>query len=81
MYVTYGFNSIEPIELESSSIEGRSKIIVAGEVLILNLEFRRSVGTIIHVGGVIHRISHTQPVLRILRVAFGCMELGFLLVA
>lgn len=81
MYVTNSFDSVEAIELESTSIKGRSEVIVAWEVLILNLEFRRSARTVVHVGGVIHGISYTQSVLGVLRVAFGCMELGFLLVA
>jgi len=43
MYVTDCFNSVEAIELVGASIEGGSKVIVAGEVLVLDLKLGWSV--------------------------------------
>lgn len=81
MNITHCLHSIESIKFESAAIESRSEIIVTGEVLLLNLELTRSTWTIIHIGCMVHRIAYVQSVGWVLRIAFGCMELCFLLIS
>lgn len=81
MYLTDRFDCVQSIELICPSVESRSKIIVAGEVLLLDLKLTRSARPVVHVGSVIHRIADVQSMRWVLRVAFSSMELSLFLIA
>ena len=66
MHSADSLNSVEPIELESPSVESFGEVAVAGEILLLDLEFSRFATAVIHVVCVVNRISNVQSVLGII---------------
>ena len=79
MHLADGFDGVEPVELEWPSVEAFAEIVVAGEVLLLDLKICWFAAPIVHVVGVVNGVAHVQAMLRVIGVAFADMELsGFL---
>lgn len=80
MHLGYGFDGVEPVELEGAAVEGLGEVAVAREVFLLDLELSRPAVSVVHVVRPVVRRAHVQAVLRILRIPVRHVELRLFLV-
>ena len=80
MNSAYCFYCVQAVEFEGTSVEGSCEVAVAGVVFLLDLEVCWFSWAVVHVVGVIDRVSNIESMSGVVRIASFGMELGSFLI-